>query len=84
MMNELRDTKTRQPESEKITINMGFVDLGGIDLLVREGFYSNRSDFIRSNIPCQNRRKMSSCRCVTSSPICGRPAAARCTAPERS
>lgn len=38
------------PESEKITINMGFVDLGHIDLLVSEGFYSNRTDFIRTAI----------------------------------
>lgn len=38
------------PESEKITINLGFVDLGQIDLLVREGFYSNRSDLIRTAI----------------------------------
>ena len=37
-------------ESEKITINLGFVDLGQIDLLVREGFYANRSDFIRTAI----------------------------------
>lgn len=37
-------------ESEKITINMGFVDLGHIDLLVTEGFYSNRTDFIRTAI----------------------------------
>ena len=37
-------------EMEKITINMGFVDLGQIDLLVREGFYSNRTDFIRTAI----------------------------------
>ena len=37
-------------ESEKITINLGFVDLGHIDLLVREGFYSNRTDFIRTAI----------------------------------
>ena len=36
------------PESEKITINVGFVDLGTIDLLVREGFYANRTDFIRT------------------------------------
>lgn len=50
MMNELRESKARQPDSEKITINMGFVDLGGIDLLVREGFYSNRSDFIRTAV----------------------------------
>lgn len=42
------------PESEKITINLGFVDLGQIDLLVREGFYSNRSDFIRSAIRQQS------------------------------
>lgn len=40
----------RTPESEKITINMGFVDLGQIDLLVAEGFYSNRTDFIRTAI----------------------------------
>ena len=38
------------PESEKLTLNMGFVDLGHIDLLVKEGFYSNRSDFIRTAI----------------------------------
>lgn len=37
-------------ESEKITINMGFVDLGHVDLLVAEGFYSNRTDFIRTAI----------------------------------
>lgn len=43
----------RRGESEKITINLGFVDLGHIDLLVREGFYSNRSDFIRTAIRTQ-------------------------------
>jgi Arc/MetJ-type ribon-helix-helix transcriptional regulator len=40
----------KPPESEKLTINLGFVDLGSIDLLVRDGFYSNRSDFIRTAI----------------------------------
>ena len=35
---------------EKITINLGFIDLGQIDLLVQEGFYSNRTDFIRTAI----------------------------------
>ena len=40
----------RAPDSEKITINLGFVDLGQIDLLVAEGFYGNRSDFIRTAI----------------------------------
>jgi Arc/MetJ-type ribon-helix-helix transcriptional regulator len=37
-------------ESEKITINLGPVDLGQIDLLVQEGFYANRTDFIRTAI----------------------------------
>jgi Arc/MetJ-type ribon-helix-helix transcriptional regulator len=37
-------------EAEKITINLGYVDLGQIDLLVQEGFYSNRTDFIRTAI----------------------------------
>ena len=37
-------------ESEKITINLGYVDLGRIDLLVQEAFYSNRTDFIRTAI----------------------------------
>jgi len=40
----------QQPDSEKITINLGFVDLGHVDLLVREGFYGNRTDFIRTAI----------------------------------
>ncbi|KQT60631.1 MULTISPECIES: hypothetical protein [unclassified Aureimonas] len=40
----------RGGESEKLTLNLGYVDLGGIDLLVREGFYAHRSDFIRSAI----------------------------------
>ncbi|WP_244491448.1 CopG family transcriptional regulator [Bosea sp. Root381] len=43
----------KAPESEKLTINLGFVDLGRIDLLVRDGFYSNRSDFIRTAIRSQ-------------------------------
>ncbi len=42
--------RDRFGETEKITINVGFVDLGHIDLLVREGFYSNRTDFIRTAI----------------------------------
>jgi Arc/MetJ-type ribon-helix-helix transcriptional regulator len=40
----------RVGESEKLTINLGYVDLGRVDLLVQEGFYSNRSDFIRTAI----------------------------------
>ena len=48
--------KTVQPspikpsDTEKITVNLGPVDLGQIDLLVREGFYSNRTDLIRTAI----------------------------------
>jgi Arc/MetJ-type ribon-helix-helix transcriptional regulator len=43
----LRD---KQSDTEKLTINLGFVDLGQIDLLVAESFYGNRSDFIRTAI----------------------------------
>ncbi len=42
--------RERGGESEKITINLGYVDLGRVDLLVQEGFYSNRTDFIRTAI----------------------------------
>ncbi len=53
-------TKTIQgykpADSEKITINLGFVDLGQIELLVQEGFYSNRTDFIRTAIRNQIER----------------------------
>jgi Arc/MetJ-type ribon-helix-helix transcriptional regulator len=38
------------PDTEKLTINLGVVDLGQIDLLVQEGFYSNRTDLIRTAI----------------------------------
>lgn len=41
---------TEIEKTEKITINLGPVDLGQIDLLVQEGFYANRTDFIRTAI----------------------------------
>jgi Arc/MetJ-type ribon-helix-helix transcriptional regulator len=47
---QLLEARRKESESEKITINLGFVDLGHIDLLVEEGFYSNRTDFIRTAI----------------------------------
>ena len=50
MAGKVQELRPRQPESEKITINLGYVDLGHIDLLVQEGFYSNRTDFIRTAI----------------------------------
>jgi len=40
-------------KTEKITVNLGLVDLGQIDLLVQEGFYTNRTDFIRTAIRSQ-------------------------------
>ena len=46
---DLRE-RARLVESEKITINLGYVDLGRVDVLVREGFYSNRTDLIRTAI----------------------------------
>ena len=44
------ETRPRVGETEKLTINLGVVDLGQIDLLVQEGFYSNRTDLIRTAI----------------------------------
>ena len=45
-----QDSRAKMVESEKITINLGLIDLGQIDLLVQEGFYSNRTDLIRTAI----------------------------------
>src|ERR1700694_3767636 len=45
-----QEFKLKTSESEKITINLGLIDLGQIDLLVQEGFNSNRPDFIRTAI----------------------------------
>ena len=50
MASDVQQARSRVPDSEKITINLGFVDLGHIDLLVRDGFYANRTDFIRTAI----------------------------------
>src|SRR5512140_3296843 len=44
------EARARIGETEKLTINLGVVDLGQIDLLVQEGFYSNRTDLIRTAI----------------------------------
>jgi Arc/MetJ-type ribon-helix-helix transcriptional regulator len=44
------EPKQKVLDSEKITINLGPIDLGQIDLLVREGFFANRTDFIRTAI----------------------------------
>ena len=56
MVNNVRELRPKGADSEKITINLGFVDLGHIDLLVQDGFYANRTDFIRTAIRNQIER----------------------------
>jgi Arc/MetJ-type ribon-helix-helix transcriptional regulator len=55
-MASVQELRPKAGDSEKITINLGFVDLGHIDLLVRDGFYANRTDFIRTAIRNQLER----------------------------
>ena len=50
MADNVHQLRPKPNDSEKVTINLGFVDLGHIDLMVQEGFYSNRTDFIRTAI----------------------------------
>jgi Arc/MetJ-type ribon-helix-helix transcriptional regulator len=56
MAKDVQERRSRPSDSEKITINLGYVDLGQVDLMVREGFYSNRTDFIRTAIRNQLER----------------------------
>ncbi|MBM6595703.1 hypothetical protein [Microvirga pudoricolor] len=56
MAKNVSEARARAADSEKITINLGYVDLGHVDLLVRDGFYSNRTDFIRTAIRNQLER----------------------------
>ncbi|AXC50597.1 CopG family transcriptional regulator [Paracoccus suum] len=57
MSDKVVPLRERGGDSEKITINLGYVDLGRIDLLVQEGFFSNRTDFIRTAIRSQLRQQ---------------------------
>src|SRR5947209_19418147 len=50
MAENVPEFRPKPADTEKITINLGYVDLGQIDLMVQEGFYSNRTDFIRTAI----------------------------------
>jgi Arc/MetJ-type ribon-helix-helix transcriptional regulator len=50
MVGNVQELRPKAGDSEKITINLGYVDLGHIDLMVQEGFYQNRTDFIRTAI----------------------------------
>jgi Arc/MetJ-type ribon-helix-helix transcriptional regulator len=56
MAGDVHELRPKTTDSEKITINLGYVDLGHIDLMVQEGFYSNRTDFIRTAIRNQIER----------------------------
>jgi Arc/MetJ-type ribon-helix-helix transcriptional regulator len=55
-MDNVRELRPHLGDTEKITINLGHVDLGHIDLMVEERFYSNRTDFIRTAIRNQVER----------------------------
>ena len=56
MPDNIHELRPKAGDTEKITINLGFVDLGHVDLLVQEGFYSNRTDLIRTAIRNQIER----------------------------
>lgn len=56
MVTNVRELRPKPGDLEKVTINLGYVDLGQIDLMVHEGFYSNRTDFIRTAIRNQLER----------------------------
>src|SRR5882724_4967771 len=56
MSGNVYELRPKVADTEKITINLGFVDLGHVDLMVQEGFYSNRTDFIRTAIRNQLER----------------------------
>src|SRR6201992_1713855 len=56
MANNVHEFRPKSADTEKITINLGYVDLGHVDLMVREGFYANRTDFIRTAIRNQLER----------------------------
>ena len=51
------ELRPKTSDSEKITVNLGFIDLGRVDLMVRDGFYANRADFIRTAIRNQLERQ---------------------------
>jgi Arc/MetJ-type ribon-helix-helix transcriptional regulator len=50
MASNVQELRPKSGDTEKITMNLGYIDLGRIDLMVQEGFYSNRTDFIRTAI----------------------------------
>jgi Arc/MetJ-type ribon-helix-helix transcriptional regulator len=57
MAGNVHELRPKALDSEKITVNLGFIDLGRVDLMVRDGFYANRADFIRTAIRNQLERQ---------------------------
>src|SRR5260370_24254096 len=59
MAENVHQLRAKPGDTEKITINLGYVDLGHVDLMVQEGFYSNRTDFIanRNTQPTRTPRR---------------------------
>src|SRR5437764_14174474 len=57
MLDSDHELRPKGADTEKITINLGYVDLGQVDLMVGEGFYTNRTDFIRTAIRNQLERQ---------------------------
>src|SRR6266566_2336965 len=56
MAGNVQELRPKSGDTEKITMNLGYIDLGRIDLMVQEGFYSNRTDFIRTAVRSQLER----------------------------
>ena len=56
MAGNVHELRPKPGDTEKITMNLGYIDLGRIDLMVQEGFYSNRTDFIRTAVRNQLER----------------------------
>jgi Arc/MetJ-type ribon-helix-helix transcriptional regulator len=57
MVSNVYELRSKAPDNEKITVNLGFIDLGRVDLMVRDGFYANRADFIRTAVRNQLERQ---------------------------
>jgi Arc/MetJ-type ribon-helix-helix transcriptional regulator len=47
---KIAESKSKLPDTDKVTVNIGLVDIAQMDLLVSEGFYTNRTDFVRTAI----------------------------------
>jgi Arc/MetJ-type ribon-helix-helix transcriptional regulator len=57
MAGSVHELRPKVADSEKITVNLGFIDLGRVDLMVHDGFYANRAEFIRAAVRNQLERQ---------------------------